>query len=72
MPKRPKLTTEELQARIVTNLAAMDGEGFSWLAITIAGMGRPPIWPDGLGGFRDRERIAAVVTDAKAYVEAGS
>lgn len=50
-------------------IGALDDEAFGWLACTIAGRGKPPIWPDGLGGFRDRVTIKKIVVANKAYVE---
>ncbi len=49
-------------------IGSLDDEAFSWLVMTITGMGRPPIWPDGLGGFRDRNTIEKVRAACQAYV----
>lgn len=50
-------------------LGSLDGEAFGWLVMTITGMGRPPIWPEGLGGFHDREKIEQARAACRAYVE---
>lgn len=62
----------EARKHIGELLGSLDDEAFGWLVMTITGMGRPPIWPDGLGGFRDRDTIEKVRTACHAYVAAMS
>ncbi len=50
-------------------IGSLDDEAFGWLVMTITGMGRPPIWPDGLGGFYDRAKIEKVRRLCKVYAE---
>lgn len=59
--------------KIIEALATMDDEAFSWfvLAIPPSAMlhgGTCQIWPDGLGGFQDRETIEALRTAAQAWL----
>lgn len=59
---------------IIEALATMDDEAFSWLVLAV-----PPsamlhgatcqIWPDGLGGFRDREKIEALRAAAQVWID---
>lgn len=62
------------RGKIIEFLALLDDEAFSWLVLAM-----PPsamlhgatcqIWPDGLGGFRDRELIEALRTEAQKWIE---
>jgi hypothetical protein len=63
------------RGKIIEALATMDDEAFSWLvrAMPPSAMlhgARCQIWPDGLGGFRDRATIDALRTAAQAWIEA--
>lgn len=62
------------RGKMIEALATMDDEAFSWLVLAI-----PPramlhgatcqIWPDGLGGFQDREKIDELRTAAQAWLD---
>ena len=61
--------------KLLLLLASMDDEAFSWVALALLPKAmthgaRIQIWPDGLGGFSDKETIEAARQAAKEYVEA--
>ena len=61
--------------KIIEALATMDDEAFSWLVLAMPPSamlhgGTCQIWPDGLGGFQDREKIEALRTAAQAWINA--
>lgn len=63
-------TREELNKTI----SELDDEGFSWLARALMKSAMlhgalTQVWPDGLGGFRDREKIEHVRALATKYIE---
>lgn len=63
-----------LQLRLASKLGALDDESFGWLALALLPSAmlhgaRTQVWPDGLGGFRDRERIEEIRDLANAYVK---
>lgn len=63
---------ETPRERMVTLIGGLDDEAFSWLAICCLSSQksmRPGLWPDGLGGFKDREAIEALREAAAKYVE---
>lgn len=60
--------------KLLLLLATMDDEAFVWLAMAmlpsamLAGA-HAQVWPDGLGGFQDRETIEAARDAAREYCE---
>lgn len=55
--------------RLLATLEAMPDEAFGWVVQTLA---RQPIFPDGLGGFREESRRAiAAFNTALAAAAAG-
>lgn len=68
MPKKSIDKTKFLQI-----LSEMSDEGFSWLLLAcqksamMHGAGTQ-IWPDGLGGFSDREKIEELRAEAERLI----
>lgn len=62
LPKEEPMPEND-RTRILTLLAEIDDEAFSWVAVALV----QRIWPDGLGGFRDRKGIEAVRQEARRY-----
>lgn len=68
---------EQRKAKIAELIGSLDDEAFVWLvlamqpkAMTIGG--RAQVWPDGLGGFRDREKMETIRTLCADYMKAAS
>jgi hypothetical protein len=60
---------EDKRATLIALLALLDAEAFSWLLLALGASAQlrganTQVWPDGLGGFRDRERIEAIRAEA--------
>lgn len=63
------------KAHICKLLATLDDEAFAWLALAMLPKamtrgGGVQVWPDGLGGFRDREKIEEIRSTCDKYVKA--
>lgn len=58
----------EKRAELIRLLAKMDDEGFSWVVVALA----ERVWPDGLGGFRDRATIEATRREALRILKSGT
>lgn len=61
------------RARLNAAICLLDDEAFSWLARSLLQSAMlhgasTQVWPDGLGGFRDRETIERARTDAAEYL----
>lgn len=70
------MDSEQVAARVLMQklISELDDESFAWLALAVLPWattlgGKIQIWPDGLGGFRDRERIEQIRAAAKTYLE---
>lgn len=60
---------------LIRLLSTMDDEAFSWLVLALQPSAMTAgalmqVWPDGLGGFRDRKTIEATRAAAAAWLEA--
>jgi len=69
------MTKDAARLKIIQAIAIMDDEAFSWLALAMLPSAQPrgaavQIWPDGLGGFQDRDTIEAARAAAQAWSEA--
>lgn len=56
--------------KLLLLLAQLDDEAFDWLLLALLPSAllhgaHAQVWPDGLGGFSDRETIIAVQAEAK-------
>lgn len=63
------------RAELLGELFALDDEAFTWLLLALAPSamlhgGHTQVWPDGLGGFRDRERIERIRKLAGQLIDA--
>jgi len=66
-----------LRARMETLIGLLDDEAFAWIALALQSKamtrgGATQIFPDGLGGFRDRERIEQLRAAAVDYIESAA
>jgi hypothetical protein len=73
----PKTPQQLARGRFLAALRTMPDEAFSWLISSCAPsmhLGRPQVWPDGVGGFQQasREAIAEAQAAAEAYLAGGA
>jgi hypothetical protein len=64
-------TMPKSKLRVITELAGMPDEGFSWLILCVPPKammhgGTAQIWPDGIGGFQNATRVSIEATRAAA------
>jgi len=57
------------RTKLLECFVTMDNEAFSWLVMCISGDRQPQIWPDGTGGFRDKEIIEKAKLAAKKWIK---
>ncbi len=60
------------KGQIAKLIASLDDEAFSWIALALLPKAmmhgaKTQIFPDGLGGFKDREKIENLQLKVKAY-----
>lgn len=57
----------ETKFRLILALAEMPSESFGWIALKLRKNGG--IFPNGLGGFQDSEKIESVFKAAEKYIK---
>lgn len=67
------MSVAQSRAPLLALLAALDDEAFNWLLLALAPSAmfhgaHTQVWPDGLGGFQNREKIEAIRAEAKRLI----